>query len=118
MSCASTSDCVAVSAYQTAILTTTDGGSTWNSQTVPSGVTYLDAVSCGSTSTCVAVGPVAGLSVPPAIITTNDGGLTWTSQPVPNGVGSLQGASCASAGCVAVGQNQQSGALVVGGGLS
>jgi photosystem II stability/assembly factor-like uncharacterized protein len=112
VSCASASSCVAVSAFQTAILTTNDGGTTWVSQTVPSGVSYLTGISCGSPSDCVAV---AGSPGPPVIISTHDGGVMWTSQPVPNGVGALISASCATAHrCESVGQNQQSGALVVG----
>jgi len=60
VSCASTSDCVAVgddsSERDGAIVATTDAGTTWTSQTTPSGVANLNGASCGSTSVCEAVG--------------------------------------------------------------
>jgi hypothetical protein len=38
------------------IVATTDAGTTWTSQTTPSGVANLNGASCGSTSVCEAVG--------------------------------------------------------------
>ncbi|MDA8342693.1 MAG: sialidase family protein, partial [Actinomycetota bacterium] len=106
VSCSSTQACVAVGTVSTrvsffdvvdvsaAILTSTDGGVTWTSQSVPNGVTQLAAVSCPSTTSCVAVGS--------AILTSTDGGVTWTSQSVPSGVTQLAGAACPSTtSCVA-----------------
>ena len=60
LSCASSSDCVAVGDDSSegggAIVATTDAGTTWTSQTTPSDVANLNGASCGSTSTCEAVG--------------------------------------------------------------
>jgi hypothetical protein len=60
VSCASTSDCVAVGDDSSesigVIVATTDAGTTWTSQTTPSGVANLNGASCGSTSVCEAVG--------------------------------------------------------------
>jgi photosystem II stability/assembly factor-like uncharacterized protein len=102
ISCASTLDCVAVGSGSV-ILTSSNGGSTWTSQSVPSGITSLQGVSCASTSNCVAIG-VSGASTP-AIIATTDGGTGWSAQTVPSGSPLLSGVSCASTSdCLAVGE--------------
>lgn len=41
------------------ILASTDGGTTWTSQPVPSGVVGVDGVNCSSTDTCYAVATTA-----------------------------------------------------------
>src|SRR5580692_3854416 len=50
----------------------------------------FNAVSCSSSSDCVAVG--TGI-----IEATTDAGSTWNSETVPAGVGALYGISCPSA---------------------
>ena len=83
-----------------AIIATTDGGSTWVGQTVPSEAGLsLETVSCPSTSECLAVG------FPNVVIATTDRGSTWVGQTVPSGVDSLAGISCGStSSCAAVGR--------------
>ena len=91
ISCASTSDCVAVGTNL--VFTTTDGGATWIAQTlpVPAG---LDAISCPSNSDCFAGGTV--------MLATTNGGKTWTQQPFIGGT--VLAIACASTKtCVAVG---------------
>ena len=102
VSCSSFADCVAVglnnpgSGMSGSILTTTDGGGTWISRTLPAGVEGLVSVSCASTSSCFAVGD-AGY-----IIDSTNGGVTWTIAVKEKAV--LGAISCASpAVCVAVG---------------
>jgi photosystem II stability/assembly factor-like uncharacterized protein len=79
-----------------AILTTANGGTTWKAEPVPSGVSFLNTVSCGSTSDCVAVGQAA-MTVA-AIVSTTDGGAKWTTAKVPAGVRSLYDVSSGGRG--------------------
>ena len=91
MSCPSAFDCIAVGTDDAGglILATTDGGTTWQSETPPSLETAVDGIACTSTLDCLAVG--GGL-----IIETDDGGGTWTTQTAPFGVNVLSGVTCAS----------------------
>ena len=58
VSCASSSDCMAVGYGSSGgvVVTTTDGGATWTSSTLPAESGLLTAISCSSPSTCMAVG--------------------------------------------------------------
>ena len=102
VACPSASECTAVGGTSNtnggpasgAIIATTDGGTTWRGQTIPSGVAYLRGVACPSTSGCTAVG--SGPAGSGLVVATTDGGATWTRQTVPSGVGSLVGVACAS----------------------
>lgn len=94
ISCPSTSDCVIVGV---GALTTTNGGSTWQERSVPTG--ELNGVSCPSVGFCVAQGDVT--SAVPAntstdIATSDDGGMTWQVRltTVSGGVGDLGSPSC------------------------
>ena len=106
-----TTNCVAVgydAQTQTAVIyDSADAGASWTSETVPTGVTNLNAVSCSVTSpsTCVAVGNSFGYPTTPYIVTSVDGGTTWTNATsVPSGVDGLSGVSCPSAAiCFAIG---------------
>ena len=109
VACPSATFCVAVGgAYDTTtfrdvgvILTTTDGGSTWTNETVPSGVGMLSGVFCASTSDCMTSGRGSSGG---AILTTTDGGTTWANQTIPSAVSNLDGVSCSSTNdCIAVG---------------
>ncbi|MGD0254524.1 MAG: DUF4214 domain-containing protein [Acidimicrobiales bacterium] len=110
VSCASTSDCVAVGQVGSGAvaLYSTDGGSTWSTGTVPSevGESSLSSVSCASTSDCVAVGYyLNGSSYVGTALYSTDGGSTWSTGTLPGGVSDLSSVSCASTSdCVAVGQ--------------
>jgi photosystem II stability/assembly factor-like uncharacterized protein len=80
------------------VLATTNGGATWSTQTVPSGVLTLQGVTFVTSSQGWAVG-YAGVSgcvfVMPfctaAIIATTDGGSTWHTQAIPPGLDPLSG---------------------------
>jgi hypothetical protein len=86
------------------IITTTDAGGTWTSQSVPAGVGELNSVTCQSSSDCDAVGDGNGSAG--SIVATTDGGAVWSSKLVPSGAGDLDGVSCtSSAACYAVGAN-------------
>ena len=80
---------------------------TWTDQTsVPGQVAPL-AISCPTSSDCIAVG-APGRSA--GILATTDGGATWATQSIPPGVDYLDGVSCASASdCVAVGGDDDTG---------
>lgn len=103
MSCASTSDCVAVadvpngdSPTAPTIETTTNGGSAWNA---PSGGTdqNLESVSCPDATHCIAGGYdlVNGVGVGDVWVTTNPQG-TWTLTSSVAGAGSVSAVSCAN----------------------
>jgi photosystem II stability/assembly factor-like uncharacterized protein len=115
VSCPSVSTCVA--AGRDSLIATTDGGTTWVSETPPPSVAFgfLVDVSCASTTSCVAVASGdPGIPGSAAIIATTDGGATWTTQTIPNGVYSPLAVSCASPSpCTAVGENQQSGGVII-----
>ncbi|MGH9088848.1 MAG: WD40/YVTN/BNR-like repeat-containing protein, partial [Acidimicrobiales bacterium] len=107
VSCAKPTDCVAggQGGSGAAIVTTTDGGSTWTSVAVPDDTEGLriNGVSCAATTAhCVAVGSHSGGSV---VLVSSDGGTAWAAGTVPSGVTDLYGVSCTSSlDCVAVGQ--------------
>jgi photosystem II stability/assembly factor-like uncharacterized protein len=85
------------------VVTSTDGGSTWATESLPAGVGSLSAISCASSSVCEASGNTV---VPgtPVIVGTTDGGATWQSQTVPSGIESINQISCPSVSdCTGVG---------------
>jgi photosystem II stability/assembly factor-like uncharacterized protein len=83
---------------------TTDGGTTWATQTLPAGVGSLISISCYSTQDCVALGGTPTDTAPVVVETTN-GGTTWQQGTLPPGLTGVGQVSCASAtGCTAVGQ--------------
>jgi photosystem II stability/assembly factor-like uncharacterized protein len=112
VACPSASTCYATASFlvspgpgiYSVIFATTDGGATWNSQSVPSGV-GVGAISCPSASTCyAAAGPGAVL-----LVTTN-GGSQWTTEAVPPAPSSLSGVACTTTlDCVVVGAGPQPG---------
>lgn len=80
ISCPSASVCIAVGQNPNqfgSIITTTDGGSSWSGQTVPTGIEQRYGISCIPTTTCVAVGMTSTSTG--AVLTTTSGGGTWTS---------------------------------------
>jgi photosystem II stability/assembly factor-like uncharacterized protein len=97
------------------LFTTTDGGSTWVSQTpqspAPGGVT---SISCTSTTECVTTNgynnSTGGLA---AISVTFDGGANWISPTIP-AVRTLSGVSCPSpSSCTAVGGDNQGNTQII-----
>ena len=82
---------------------TTDGGSTWTSESIPSIPLFdgLNSVSCASATTCVAGGYTGDNSG--VTITTTDGGLSWSAGSVPAGITDITAVSCDSlSDCAAV----------------
>lgn len=85
-------------AYRGEILRSTDGGTTWNIDSLPTGTMAMAAVTCPTATACIAVGG--------GILTSADGGQSWQIGTVPGGTGALQSISCStSLVCVAVGAN-------------
>ncbi len=111
ISCATSSVCAIASINSNnlgQVLFTTDGGSSFSSDSMPTGIGQLNSISCPSSTTCIAVGtdPTGGSAV---AISTIDGGSSWTSETIPSNVGSLNSISCPSTTfCIAVGENSSS----------
>ena len=87
IACPSTTQCVATG-YSSGptIVRTTNGGTTWTTESLPaapSGVQYaIDAVTCTSTSDCIASGAAqfnSGFSEVATFFSSSDGGVTWTA---------------------------------------
>ena len=74
--------------YRAAIVATSDGGATWSTQTVPSGVDTLRDVDFVDALHGWAVGystAADGATINGAVVATSDGGATWKRQTVPSG---------------------------------
>ncbi len=76
-----------------AVDATTDGGGTWRSQTLPTAVTVLAAVSCVGRRSCLAVGAAGATG---AVTTTIDGGQSWILAQDPAGAAALTAVNCFS----------------------
>jgi hypothetical protein len=118
VSCTAPTNCIAVGSYGlagggTATLAEYWDGSTWAIQPTPNPAgaqaAGLDAVSCASAASCMAVGSSTppGTEAPSATLAEYWDGSTWTIEPTPTRPhsNSLLGVSCPSATtCVAVGK--------------
>jgi hypothetical protein len=115
LSCEGTQQCLVAGYAPTtpgqgagALASSTDGGVTWTSVTVPPGVGLLHGVDCDK-ATCVAVGTTAtnaSVVVPGkgVILHSVDGGATWTLEAHSTAVDDAFGVSCtARLTCVIVG---------------
>jgi photosystem II stability/assembly factor-like uncharacterized protein len=94
------------------IITTSDGGSTWNQRTLlsyhnaPAGIPYFSGLTCVAPATCVLVGvsTVPDGSGSGMIALSTDRGTSWNFQAVPPGTIGLSAVSCGSATrCVVAG---------------
>ena len=102
IACPSTGECIAVGSQLDVsdagvgtAYATTNGGTTWVSQTLPSGVEGLTDIACTSTSDCIAGGTNTSGA---AIIATTNGGSSWTNESVPSGASDITGGiACPSA---------------------
>ncbi len=118
VSCTSVVVCVAVGAFgfgtpghEVAALST-DGGAHWAVSRPPEGVTHLDALTCASPDSCLAVGDnLVGNSTVGVAVSTIDAGRTWkTVSTLPKGVGELKGISCPTPTlCMVVGSSTNQG---------
>jgi hypothetical protein len=88
--------------YTPSVVSTTDGGADWTvfgnlPQFPPDSNGYvLQAISCVTAVSCVAVGGQYGGSTMAAVVSTTDGGTTWalSADPALNRVQQLFGLSC------------------------
>jgi photosystem II stability/assembly factor-like uncharacterized protein len=100
ISCPNPAACFAVGASGT-IRATTDGGANWVGQLSPSPSMPLNAISCGTSTACVAVG---GTQPGGIALFTTDRGVHWSTGN-PALVNRLLSVSCPSATvCLAVGE--------------
>jgi photosystem II stability/assembly factor-like uncharacterized protein len=82
------------------ISVTHDGGKTWLPEIVPTSVVSLSAISCPTTTHCMAGGATASTG---AILSTKNGGATWVLEHAPGGSLSVAGVQCSAAGgCLAL----------------
>ena len=96
-----------------AILGTTDGGSSWTTQTAPSGVVELSGIECPSTSVCEAQG-VNSSSFNGVVFGTTNGGSSWAAQTLPTVQSYLGDVTCVSASVCELSGESASGASVLG----
>ena len=75
------------------VVVTTDGGTTWTTETLPGAKFAPAGLSCATTTDCFALGDTNGL----AVLATTDGGTTWTTETLPSHLGNLRDISCATA---------------------
>ncbi len=120
VSCADATHCWASAAAGTsgdesAILVTSNGGSSWTVQQMFPGVSGI-SLDCSSDSHCLAAGGGTASGSAPLLLSTTDGGRTWSTQTAPGGNDVLDAMSCANAlDCWLVGELSQSGADVIWG---
>jgi len=117
--CATASSCVAgASEYASspggstaALYATTDGGKAWTSVHGQSGPESLDAVECGSASSCMIVGATATRAY---VETSSDAGASWTPTGSISGAGlALDSLSCVTATtCLALSGTTTGGEVV------
>jgi photosystem II stability/assembly factor-like uncharacterized protein len=98
LSCATTSDCVAIGvsstdtaasdAEQGFAQTTTDGGATWTQGIFPSGFSPgpFSDVTCPDAQHCYMLGTTNPNTGYGAVAMSADGGRTWTPRPVPRAI--------------------------------
>jgi photosystem II stability/assembly factor-like uncharacterized protein len=100
VSCSSPTSCIAAGATSSGaaqIGISTNGGSTYSSASLPSGIPALHAVSCEGNSLCVAVGVNH-------IVTSSDGGKSWKDHALADTGLSLLGVTCSTSSlCLAAG---------------
>ncbi len=100
VACWSSSVCMAVGADSSGnavAVSTGNGGDSWQSSSVPSGARDLDAATCISATSCLAVGQGS-------LLASADGGQTWQRRELPVAQTTLLGVTCTSGGtCLAAG---------------
>jgi|GEM_PF-959295 len=122
--CTSSLTCIAVgdrdgpSATGTvgAVISTADGGKTWTEHGLPHNTYSFNAITCSTSSDCVAVGTFltsgAHASYDAQVITTSDAGAHWTLRRT-EGTSDLTGVQCTSPlDCMAVGDELEHGSRI------
>ena len=116
VSCASTTDCVAVGSRGLvgAVFTTRHGGAKWAAKAVgtPSAYVALLGVSCASTTDCVAVGIRSGKTG--VVVTTTNGGARWGVTTLRSAKLALEGVSVASPGYAQAVGSGLAGSVIIG----
>jgi hypothetical protein len=113
VACASATQCVAVGANVNGeqdptvpglAVVTSDGGATWQAETMPSSTSAIDQITCVGGSQCLVGGFSDASGGTAAFASSGDGGRTWQSQPPPSGLSRIAGLTCPAVNdCVAVG---------------
>jgi photosystem II stability/assembly factor-like uncharacterized protein len=123
ITCVSNSACFAAgeNASDTAfvVLVTGNGGKSWKTKTLPSGIDVVGGIACASAKRCVVDGDITKSGKSNRVIfATTDGGSKWTKQRLPSGTGTLQAVSCSPKSyCLATGTYlKYSGATPTGNG--
>jgi photosystem II stability/assembly factor-like uncharacterized protein len=105
VSCVSDLTCVAIGPNPAGLsdassaafaIVTTDGGSTWSQQSMPSGSAALNTITCNGASVCAVSGQSLNSSVAPMWV-SGDGGTSWHSAALPPGVTAVSSVNCQSA---------------------
>ena len=86
-----------------ALLRSTDGGTTWHPLRLPSTTWLSTPPACPTTTTCFIGAAVAGDTIEaydhpasPVLLATDDGGQTWTQHPLPVDDGMVVALSCST----------------------
>lgn len=109
ITCVSKSACDAAgeNASDTAfvVLVTANGGKSWKTKTLPSGIDLVGGIACASAKRCVVDGDITKNDKSNRVIfATTDGGSKWIKQRLPAGTGTLQAVWCsAKSYCLATG---------------
>jgi photosystem II stability/assembly factor-like uncharacterized protein len=97
IACSSAAQCVASEGNEE--LVTTNGGRSWKTRDLPSGVDYLGGISCPTATRCWAVGRGdVSHDDSDQMLATDDNGKRWTVETLPAGIfGVYGGISCPNA---------------------
>jgi photosystem II stability/assembly factor-like uncharacterized protein len=114
VTCTSATRCIAVGANVEGendstlpgeAIVTTDGGATWQSQTMPANTAFVDQITCVGGTQCFAEGSDDTKNGPAAFEESSDGGSTWKQTAPPAGMTQVADVACpAVSQCVAVGR--------------
>ena len=114
VTCTSALDCVAVGANVVGetdstlpgeAIVTTDGGTTWQPESMPSNTAFIDQITCVGGSQCFALGSDDTKNGAAAFEASTDGGVTWQEEAPPAGMSQIADLACPAVNnCVAVGR--------------
>ena len=99
ISCASESACYAVGPNSSdtglVVLATSNGGKSWKTKTLPSGIDEVGGIACANSKRCVVAGDISKNDESNRVIyATTNSGSKWSKQSVPTGTGDLEGVWC------------------------